>query len=170
MKRNIAFIFFYVVFTSGFGQNGKKFEYQTGQFGNLIVTPAFDKSKGEGKPGIANFSDQNYMNGLVYGVIKDVLSKEKLLKMHLNSGYIIYFNQNGEIINITFNLNPEDIDLFTQEDFYNLYSKFKNTKIDMNKVSITGGNDVPPGETYDYARLVGSIVPFEYRNDPRLKK
>lgn len=130
MKSIVLITFFCLILTSSFAQKGEKFKYQSEQFGNLIVTPTFDHSKGQGKHGEANYSDLAYVNNLVYGVIKEVFPKEKLFKIHLNSSYLIYFNSKGEIINCTFILNPNDTSIISEDDLYNLYTKFKNTKVD----------------------------------------
>lgn len=170
MKNIISTGIFCLLLITSYAQSGKKFEYQTIEFGSILITPTFDQSKGQGKLGMADFLDKNYANNLIYDIIKGVLPKEKLLKIHLNSAYTVFFSKSGDVINCTFTLNPADIGLISEEDLLNLYTKFKKTKIDMNKIKIRGGNDAPSGETYDYSILVGSLVPFEYRNDPRLKK
>ena len=170
MKNILSAIFFCLTLISSNAQSGKKFEYKATRFESIIVVPKFDQSKGQGKQGLAEFSDKDYANNLVYDIIKSILPKEKLLKVNLASGFSIYFSTTGDVINCSFGLNPQDTGLISDEDLFNLYTKFKKTKIDMNIVKITGGSDASPGEKYDYASITGSLVPPEYRNVPRFNR
>ena len=145
-------------------QNGKKFDYEPSQFGSYLVSPVFDQTKGEGKLGQAFWSDNSYVTDLIYSIIKDVLSEEKLDSLHLGSGYIITFNSKGEILNCKFSIKYEDKNVISENDLYNLYIRFKKIKIDMSKVKIVSFFNHAEDKVLDYAEIFGSIIPLGNRD------
>jgi hypothetical protein len=163
MKKILFISIGYLLFLTANAQSGKRFDFKPTKFGTYQVTSVSDQVKGEGNRGQAFWLDDSYASGLFYDIIKEVLSKEKLQTMHLNSGYNITFNSNGEILKCIFLIDTMDMKIITEEDLNNLYLNFKKLKIDMTKVRIEALNYPSEVKVFDYTEVFGSLIPPDYR-------
>lgn len=130
-------------------------------FTNYIVTPRFNQSKSEGIKGMPSILDENYIENFFADRIKEVIQSEKPSALHFGSSFFVSFNSKGEIINCDFIIQEKDINILSETDLYNLYVKFKQSKIDTSKVKIlpVEGSD---GKLPDYAQLLGPLLPRGY--------
>jgi hypothetical protein len=123
-----------------------------------LVTPVFDQIKVEGKKGQASWSDHNYVNNLFSNIIKEVVSKEKLSSLHFGSVYVIDFNTEGEILYCKFLIKDTDKNVLSENDLYDLYTRFKQLKIDMSKVKILPGYNTEES-IFNYTEIAGPLIP-----------
>jgi hypothetical protein len=162
MKTIVLVTIFSLLFVVGLSQDNHRFKYRKIEgFTNYIVTPIFDQSKSEGIKGMPSILDESYIEKFFADGIKEVLPKEKLNTLHLYSSFMASFNSNGEIIYCTFFIQEKDINILSETDLYNLYDKFKKSRIDTSKVKILpveGSEDKLP----DYAEIFGPLVPRGY--------
>lgn len=163
MKNLLITTLFFGVWFSLNAQNEKRFEFKPTQFGGMMITPTFDQSKGIGNQGFASWLDMNYSTELFDSILKNVFSDEKLKLLHVGSCFMVSFNTQGEVINCKFALEKRDTGVISEDELYNLYIKFKKTKIDMTKVKIDAGNNPTTVKSFDFTEVVGSFVPMEYR-------
>jgi hypothetical protein len=145
-------------------QTGKKFNYEMNRFGTFNVTPIFDQSKGVGKIGLAFFTDRTYLSNLFDSIAKQVMTKEKVDSLYTEASFIITVGSNGDIINCRFSLHPRDLNVISDNDFYNLYVLFKKTKIDTSKVKIVAPDGFPQNSKYDYTIIGGTLIPIYSRH------
>ena len=145
-------------------QNRKKFNYEKSQFGAYVVTPIFDQSKGAGKRGVASSSDPYYLSDVFDKITKKVMTKGKVDSLYSEASFYITLTSNGDIINCWFSLNGKDLDVISDDDFYNLYLLFKQTKIDMSKVKIGAPDSFAQDTTFYYTMITGTLIPKEFRN------
>jgi hypothetical protein len=163
MKRLILISISILIALSINAQNYKSLEFKQSNNGRYSIVPTIIQSKGEGKMGRAFLTDQEYVNNLIYGIIEKALSKEKLEKLHPRSFFMINFNKVGEIIYCQFSVDENDLNVITEEDFNIIYNKIIMIKIDTLKVKIVSGNYPSTEGPFDYAQIVGSLVPVKYR-------
>lgn len=163
MKRLILISISILIAFSINAQNKKPLEYKQSKNGRYSIVPTNFQSKGEGKMGRAFWTDQEYVNNLVFGIIEKVISKEKLEKLHPRSYIMINFNKVGEIIYCQFSVDENDLHVLNEDDFNTIYNKLMMTKIDTSKVKITSGNYPSTDGPFDYAQIVESLVPVKYR-------
>lgn len=159
----IAFMF--IVFA--YGQQGKKFEYQLTQFGSYSVSYKMDQYKAEGKHGQALIIDQNYLDNLIFDIIEGTLSKEKLEKIHLGTGFVLTFSAKGEVLNARFVVDVKDKEVITEDELFKIYTSFRNLRFDMDKIKIIDPYNHNNSCSMDYATLLGSMVPAKYRENPK---
>lgn len=170
MKKIVLFVLSCLLVVNASAQNEKRFDYEQSQFGSFIVTPVFDQTEGQGDRGQASWSDKCYVNDLIYGIIKEAVPHETLMAIHQKSSVIITFNTKGEILKCVFVLDTLDIDIISEDHLYGLYLKFKQAKIDTTKIRITSGNYPGLEKRFDFAEIVGSLKPEEFRDlSPRNK-
>jgi hypothetical protein len=145
-------------------QNGKKFNYEKNQFGSYVVTPIFDQSKGVGKKGIASSSDPSYLSDVFDNITRQVMTEDKVDSLFTEASFIITISSTGDVINCRFSLNPKDIKVISDNDFYKLYILFKKIKIDTSKVKIVAPDAFPQDSKFDYAMISGTLIPKDLRN------
>ncbi len=164
MKRTLLIIVACLVSHGVNSQNGKKFNYEKNRFGMYAVTPIFDQSKGVGKKGVAYFSDPYYLKTLFDGIGKKILTKEKIDSLYSEVSVTITLSSEGEVLNCRFLMNGKDMDVISDDDFYNLYLLFKQTKIDMSKVMIGSPDSSTQNSEFDYGIISGTLIPKEFRS------
>lgn len=158
MKSIILTIMFCLLSAVAISQNNKRFNFKFNkEQNNYTVKPIFDQPVFKGKRGILNAGDQ-YLLNLFSKSVNEVFPKEKLSLLHKGNKYILNVNSDGEIFYGWFIINAEDLKVITEDDLYNLYNKFKQTKIDRSKIRI-----LPGGYAYDkslsYIDMVGNFTP-----------
>ena len=136
-------------------QQGKEFKYELTLYGGYIVTLVKSKGIGEGSQGVAYISDQNYINNLIFGIIKETITKEKLEMMHARSFITIVIDSKGSIQNCWYSIDKNDIDVLSENDLLNLINNFKKATIDTNVVKIQTG--------YNFATIGCSLHPEEHQ-------
>jgi hypothetical protein len=164
MKKTLLIIVACLVSLGVNSQNGKKFKYEKSQFGAYVVTPIFDQSKGEGKIGVASFSNPFYISDVFDKITKQVITKEKVDSLYSDASYYISLSSKGEIINCWFSLNGKDLNVISDDDFYKLYRLIKKTKIDMSIVKIGLPDSYTQDTTFDYTVITGTLIPKDLRN------
>jgi hypothetical protein len=157
----ITLIMFFISEISA--QVGEKFKYEMDEFGNYNVTSVFHQTKITGKIGYVVIKDQKYIEELFTNVIKKNITDEKIKKLSIGTAALLYINSNGEIIYCSFVINSADVNILNEDELYNIYIEFKNLKIDTSKVYISAESIPPYEKECDYALLVVSFVPPEYR-------
>jgi hypothetical protein len=60
-------------------------------------------------------------------------------------------------------LNPKDVLVISDNDFYNLYVLFKKTKIDTSKVKFESPDSFPQNPKFDYTMISGTLIPKDLR-------
>ena len=163
MKKILLIAAICLMTMAGNSQNRKKFNYEKNQFGAYVVTPIFDQSKGVGKRGVATLSDPSYLSDVFDNITKQVMTNEKVDSLYTEASFIITIGSNGDIINCRFSLHPKDMNVISDNDFYNLYVLFKKTKIDTSKVKIGAPDAFPQNSKYDYTMIGGTLIPKDLR-------
>lgn len=158
MKKLLLFIVSCLLAANTSAQGGSRFDFKKTQFGSYLVTPACGQSKVTGNPGQAIWSDKEYMNNLFSGVIREIIPEKDLRKIHLRTGFIVTFNNEGSVLACTFTVDTLDRELITEDYLFNIYNRFKKIKIDMSKVSIGPGTYPTENKVFDYARVFGSFM------------
>lgn len=163
MKKILLIIVSCLVSIGVNSQNGKKFRYEKNQFGAYVVTPIFDQSKEVGMRGTAISSDPWYLSDLFESIAEKVIKKGKVDSLYTEPSFIITINSSGEIINCRFLINSRDLNVISDNDFYNLYLLFKQTKIDMSKVKLVSPNDSVQNKKIDYTIISGTLIPKKFK-------
>lgn len=141
-------------------QQVKKFNYQKNRFGAIVVTPNFDQNKPKGERGVATSSDPYYLRDIFDKITKDVMTKEKVDLLYSDATFNIILDSKGKIVSCMFTVNSKDLDVISDEDFFNLYKSFTQTNFDMSKVNIISP-DSPVKK--DYAYISGTLIPTQYK-------
>jgi hypothetical protein len=144
-----------------YSQNIKKFKYEKNKFGAIAVIPNFDQPVYNGKSGTATFDDPYYLRDLFDEKIKGIVTKAKVDSLHTPPTYILVINSNGEILNCRFSVNSRDVNVFSADDFINLYTAIRNTRIDTSKFKIIGPDQKSKA---DYSFVPGTLLPIHLWN------
>ncbi len=156
--RNISLIIVLSLVSIGiYSQNVKKFKYEKNRFGAIFVTPNFDEPGYKGKIGTATFDNPYYLRNLFDEKIKGIVTKAKVDSLYTQATFIMVINSNGEILSCRFSVNSRDINVFSDDDFFNLYSAIRKTKIDTTKFKIIGTDQKSKA---DYSFVPGTLIPI----------
>lgn len=160
--RNIFLIIALSLVSLGiYSQNIKKFKYEKNRFGAIVVTPNFDQPGYKGKIGTATFDDPYYLRNLFDKKIKGIVTKAKVDSLYKRASFIMVINSNGEILSCIFTINSKDINVFSDGDFFNLYTAIRKTKIDTTKFKIVGTDQKSKA---DYSFVPGTLIPIHLQN------
>lgn len=155
MKR-LFLLLFLLISQETFCQNSQKLIYEKTKYSSYLVTPVEEPQKFLGAPGIPIWSEKRYIQNIIQNIISSVIPEKVRDSLSLSTGYIFAVKNNGEISNWKLQLNFKDTSKITEKQIYSLYKKFKEIKIDMNKVRIEP--DYSGGwKKADYTMLVGTI-------------
>jgi len=164
MKKILIIASLTLIILSANAQTTEKFEYSSG-LRSIIARPKFDQSKAEGKRVEIVFTDNAYVEKLIYKEIREVFSNDDFKKMHRASIALININSSGDVLKCNFIINPEDKNIFSDDKLYNLYLKFKKIKIDMSKTRINGALDT----VFDFTELSFRLLPPEFKYSQTIK-
>jgi len=163
--RNIILVTIYCsIILSANAQIEKRFDYKKTPSGVYLVTSTFDNFKNDPKSLLKYQSDPIYVNSLISDLVKEVLTIEKIGKIHFSTGWIITFNSKGDVLSCKFSVNEEDRKTISEEDLYGLYIRFKKVKLDMTKIKIDSANNPLDGIETGYCEMGGTLIPKEYRD------
>ena len=165
MKTRILITLFCVLSIAGVSQDSSKFEFiKNKEYNSYTVTPNFESGKIEGKKGQASFLNDNYVNNLLFTIIEDVLNKEKINLLHFGSQLLITINSQGEVLRCKFLIKDIDLKVLTEDDFYNLYIKFKQLKLDTSVVKILP-IDFNDSNQLRYAEILCPLIPKNFKKN-----
>lgn len=149
-------VIFLLISQATFCQNNKKLIYEKTKHSSYLVTPIDEPQKFLGAPGILIWSEKQYIEDLIDNTITAVIPEKVRDYLSPSTGYIFALNKKGEISNWRLLLNFKDTSKITEKQIYSLYLKFKEIKIDMNKVRIEP--DYSGGwKKADYIMWAGSL-------------
>jgi hypothetical protein len=161
MNKILLIIVLGMVSIGSYSQNVKKFIYAKNRFGAVIITPNFDQPGYTGKRGTASVDDPYYLRDLFDEKIKGIVTKAKVDSLHTHPTYLLVINSKGEILTCRFSVNSRDSNVFSDDDFFNLYTAIRNTKIDTSKFKIIGPNEKSKA---DYSFVPGTLLPVHLWN------
>jgi hypothetical protein len=158
MKKAVFTIIYCFLFFGLNAQNDKKFDIQKTQIGNYLVKSTDEQPKTEGNIGRVVIADQKAVDELIKNAVKEVLNKEEFKSLHSGSGYILYVNPDGMVVNCSFNIDESDINLFTDSDYLTIYNNFKKLIFSVDKLKVSPYPYDSPDSKISYGIMHGSLL------------
>lgn len=146
MKNYLIFtLLFTLVYSSSVGQENTYFSKK--KIGNnYSYTPNFEDNvlvKQKNRQGGVFRCNMDSMRIWTNNILEQILIKEKINSLayvaipvdknllKASSKAIIYFNDSGKILYVTFGVNLQDSAIFTEDVLFKLYQAFKRTPVNM---------------------------------------
>lgn len=158
MKNVILTIIYCFVFLAVNAQDGIKFDVQKTDMGVFLVKSTEEVAMTEGNIGKANVVDQKGVNDLIKSATKEVLTKEKLQTLHSASSYVLFVNPDGRVLNCIFNIDVNDINMFTDSDYLTIYNNLKKLVFSTDLVKIVPYPYDSPDSKICYGLVHGSFL------------
>jgi hypothetical protein len=156
MLRVFFVICFFGFVSDLFSQPPRKMKYTRTAYSSFSVEPLINHYDLDGYPGIARWSDDNYILEIVNKLIDKILSKKTRDSLSLGTGYTLTLNKNGDVINCRFIFNYKDSTLISDSQFFELYNSFMKIRFDTNKVKIESSY-IQGSKSGNYAYINGSL-------------
>ena len=147
MKTFLIFLLANFVYLSVYSQTGERFNYETRSDSRLcvITLKSEEPISNEARGVISYFSDDQYKKWLIetfHSIVEKHISPEEMQKF-IGYGKVpsvaridIIFSTTGKVVKIRMHTRKENIEIFNEDDLYDLFSDLQQLEIDMSKFEL----------------------------------